>query len=164
MLQLGHPLADGTTHVAFTLTALPERLARPRVNRVQYQGLLAPSAAWRPEVVPLSAQKAKADARVLACPRCGGRLRLVALIEASAVARVDPPAPGPARRRAVAGVGASTAVITDDARPFVVLPPAESVCTAPLPRRVPSGDVPRMRGTRWCGSGQHLAEGIGGWS
>ena len=43
---------------------------------------------------------------VLACPRCGGRLRLVALIEASAVARrilrhlglpADVPRPSPAR-------------------------------------------------------------------
>jgi hypothetical protein len=43
---------------------------------------------------------------VLACPRCGGRLRLIALIEASAVARrilthlglaADVPRPTPAR-------------------------------------------------------------------
>ena len=43
---------------------------------------------------------------VLACPRCGGRLRLIALIEGSAVARrilahlalpTDVPTPAPAR-------------------------------------------------------------------
>ena len=38
MLQLRHPWADGTTHVAFTPTAFLERLAvlvpRPHVNLV----------------------------------------------------------------------------------------------------------------------------------
>ena len=46
MLQLRHPWADGTTHVAFTPTAFLERLAvlvpRPHVNLVLYHGLLAP--------------------------------------------------------------------------------------------------------------------------
>ena len=59
VLQLRHPWADGTTHVAFTPTALLERLAVlvpcPRVNLVLYRGLLAPRAAWRAEVVPRSA-------------------------------------------------------------------------------------------------------------
>ena len=48
VLQLRHPWADGTTHVAFTPSAFLERLAvlvpRPRVNLVLYQGLLAPRA------------------------------------------------------------------------------------------------------------------------
>ena len=144
MLQLRHPWADGTTHVAFTPTAFLERLAvlvpRPHVNLLLYHGVLAPRAPWRAEVVPhVSAHRAPgvtADAPVadpaagttrrrsgrgaswaqlmrrafaidvLACPRCGGRLRLIALIEASAVARrilthlavpVDVPRPAPAR-------------------------------------------------------------------
>jgi len=121
VLQLRHPWADGTTHVAFAPTAFLARLAvlvpRPRVNLVLYHGLLAPRAAWRAEVVPRRAPPAAADAHreasgsevtprpvargaswadlmrrafeidVLKCPRCGGRLRLIALIEASAVAR-----------------------------------------------------------------------------
>ena len=82
-----------------------------------YHGLLAPRAAWRAEVVPGGAPGATTaplvddpasdmtrrpsargaswadqmrrafEVNVLACPRCGGRLRLIALIEASAVAR-----------------------------------------------------------------------------
>ena len=53
---------NGTTHVAFTPTAFLERLA-----------VLVPRRAF--------------EVDVLKCPRCGGRLRLIALIEASAVAR-----------------------------------------------------------------------------
>ena len=139
VLQLRHPWADGTTHVAFTPTAFLERLAvlvpRPRVNLLMYRGLLAPRAAWRAEVVPRRVPRATAAAHVeaasgvtrrpsvrgaasadlmrrafgidvLACPRCGGRLRLIALIEASAVARrilrhlglpAEVPEPSPAR-------------------------------------------------------------------
>ena len=118
VLQLRHPWADGTTHVAFTPTAFLERLAvlvpRPHANLVLYQGLLAPRAAWRAEVVPGGAparplrpwmtpppicrpsargaswadlMRRAFEVDVLKCPRCGGRLRLIALIEASAVAR-----------------------------------------------------------------------------
>ncbi len=140
VLQLRHPWADGTTHVAFTPTAFLERLAvvvpRPRVNLVLYHGLLAPRAAWRAEVIPRGAPGAGPapqveepdsgvarrpsvrgaswadlmrrafEVDVLACPRCGGRLRLIALIEASDTARrilthlalpADVPRPSPAR-------------------------------------------------------------------
>ena len=104
------------TPTAF-LERLAVLVPRPRVNLVLYHGLLAPRAAWRAEVVPRNAPRATADAHVdrlesgvrrrpsvrgatwadlmrrafevdvLACLRCGGRLRLIALIEASAVAR-----------------------------------------------------------------------------
>ena len=109
---------------------------RPHVNLLLYHGVLAPRAAWRAEVVPRGAPCATPalgvgepatvvtpppsprgvswaalmrrafDVDVLACPRCGGRLRLIALIEASAVARrilthlglpADVPRPAPAR-------------------------------------------------------------------
>ena len=99
------------------LERLAVLVPRPRVNLVLYHGLLAPRAAWRAEVVPGGAPSAtttplvdepdsdmtrRPSARgaswadlmrrafevdVLTCPRCGGRLRLIALIEASAVAR-----------------------------------------------------------------------------
>jgi hypothetical protein len=144
VLQLRHRWADGTTHLAFAPAAFLERLAvlvpRPHVNLVLYHGVLAPRAAWRPEVVPHGAPKTTADPTtdasdsgvrrrasgrgatwadlmrrafevdVLTCPRCGERLRLIALIEAPAVARrilwhlglpteVPPPAPSRAPPR-----------------------------------------------------------------
>jgi hypothetical protein len=47
---------DGTTHVIFEPLELIERLAAlvpaPRFNLVRYSGVLAPSAAWRPLVIP----------------------------------------------------------------------------------------------------------------
>ena len=90
--------------------AFLERLAvlvpRPRVNLILYHGVLAPRAAWRSAVVPrheASPDDATARPRgtggwrwaavlrrtfgvdVLACSRCGGRLRLIALIEQAPV-------------------------------------------------------------------------------
>jgi Putative transposase len=109
---------------------------RPRVNLVLYYGVLALRAPWRGAIVPahrVGAREGEApedgDAScakpsrpgayqwvelmrrtfgidVLACPRCGGRLRLVALIgQASVVQRIlrhlgmptDLPEPWPAR-------------------------------------------------------------------
>jgi hypothetical protein len=88
---------------------------RPRVNLMLYYGVLAPRAAWRRALVsgtshgvetshvepsiegddagpsrPGAYQWAEQMRRTfgldaLACPRCGGRLRLVALIEQAAV-------------------------------------------------------------------------------
>ena len=70
VLQLRHPWADGTTHVAFAPTAFLERLAvlvpRPRVNLVLYHGLLAPRAACRVACrgAPRGALRATADSHV----------------------------------------------------------------------------------------------------
>jgi len=92
---------------------------RPRINLLLYRGVLAAHAAWRAEVVartpsgvaapgasavseaaaatsPGPAGRRWADLMrrafevdVLACPRCGGRLRIVALLEAgTATARI----------------------------------------------------------------------------
>lgn len=87
---------------------------RPHVNLVLYHGVLAPRAAWRRAIVPTPARPGAVGSveatngapdglptgrgwrwaalmqrvfalDVLACPRCGGRLRLVALLDASAV-------------------------------------------------------------------------------
>ena len=81
----------------------------------------APAAPTNPPVDPASGVMPRPSARgaswaqlmrrafdvdVLACPRCGGRLRLIALIESSSVARrilthlglpADVPRPAPAR-------------------------------------------------------------------
>jgi hypothetical protein len=126
--------SDGTTRAVFEPGELLERLAvltpRPRVNLILYHGVLAPRAAWRRLAVAFTGRAeppATGDGErrrdgaglrwaelmrrtfgidVLACPRCGGRLRLLALIDqASVIARVlghlglpsEVPGPRPAR-------------------------------------------------------------------
>ena len=107
LLELKRRWADGTTHLVFDPTELLERLAaitpRPRINLILYYGVLGARSAWRAQVVPGpprgDANEAIDDARppasylwadlmrrsfgfdVLACTRCGGRMRLVALID-----------------------------------------------------------------------------------
>lgn len=122
------------------LARLAVLVPRPRVNLVLYHGVLAPRAAWRAEIVPRpvvpdadaprddgAAPSTSGSRRgwrwadlmrrvfaidVLACPGCGGRLRLLAVIEASEITRrilrhlalpseVPPPAPA----RAPPGAG-----------------------------------------------------------
>jgi hypothetical protein len=102
-------LIFGPTELLQRLAAL---VPRPRINLVLYHGVLAPRAAWRRKIVPAPAAAASRDKRsgeeggaaarrvnrpwaelmarafgfdVLACPRCPGRLTLVALIRAPAV-------------------------------------------------------------------------------
>ena len=113
-LQLRQPWADGTTHLVFDPIAFLGRLAvlvpRPRVNLVLYHGVLGPRSSWRALIVPRGTTEepeAEAphrstpayrwaelmrrtfDVDVLACPRCGERLRLIALIEqADVVVRI----------------------------------------------------------------------------
>jgi hypothetical protein len=101
------------------LERLAALVPRPRINLVLYYGVLAPRAAWRHAVVPLPADdepgapaaapacvhggrvgrrpnRAWADLMersfgfdVLECPRCAGRLTLVALIrDAEVVGRI----------------------------------------------------------------------------
>ena len=107
LLVLKRRWADGTTHLVFDPTELLERLAaitpRPRINLILYYGVLGARSAWRARVVPTpqvgDVSEALEDARtpssylwahlmrrsfgfdVLACARCGGRMRLVALID-----------------------------------------------------------------------------------
>jgi hypothetical protein len=55
--RLRRPRRDGTTQLALTAMELPEKLAalvprRVRDHDVHYQGVLAPNARWRKEVVP----------------------------------------------------------------------------------------------------------------
>ena len=133
-LHLRRSWDDGTTHLVFAPVAFLARLAvlvpRPRVNLVLYQGVLAPRAAWRAAVVPRRSPAVAASREtgtrpgagrgwrwadlmrrvfeidVLACPGCGGRLRLVAVLDASAATvrilehlhlPTEVPAPAPAR-------------------------------------------------------------------
>ena len=133
-LELRRPWSDGTTHLVFAPVAFLARLAvlvpRPRVNLVLYYGVLAPRATWRAAVVPRPSPVVAASSEtgtrsgtgrgwrwadlmrrvfaidVLACPGCGGRLRLVAMLDASAAtARIlshlhlptEVPAPAPSR-------------------------------------------------------------------
>jgi hypothetical protein len=112
------------------LARLAVLVPRPRVNLVLYYGVLAPRAAWRAAVVPAhspavtespESEKRPGAGRgwrwadlmrrvfavdVLACPGCNGRLRLVAVLDASvATARIlqhlglptEVPMPAPAR-------------------------------------------------------------------
>jgi hypothetical protein len=97
------------------LERLAVLVPRPRINLLLYHGVLAAHAAWRAEVVarapsggaaPAAGPESNAtdatspgpagrrwadlmrrafEVDVLACPRCGGRLRLVALLEAGTV-------------------------------------------------------------------------------
>jgi hypothetical protein len=110
LLELRHRWSDGTTHLCFHPTELLERLAsltpRPRINLVLYHGVLAAHAAWRARLPRPGDVVVTAGFDVLACPRCGGRFRLVALIEhAGAVQRIlrhlglpaEVPRPRPAR-------------------------------------------------------------------
>jgi hypothetical protein len=54
-LTLRHQWADGTTHLKFDpvelLEPLPVLTPRPRINLVLYDGVLAPRAPWRAEIV-----------------------------------------------------------------------------------------------------------------
>ena len=113
LLELKRRWSDGTTHLVFDPLELLERLAaitpRPRINLVLYYGVLGARSAWRAKIVPTPAGDATSPAvvgsprlsesrwpalmrrsfgfDVLACSRCGGRLRLLAIIEQPVVIR-----------------------------------------------------------------------------
>lgn len=110
VLTLQRPWRDGTRALIFPPLTVLERLAaltpRPRINLLVYHGVLAPNAPWRCEVVPEDGRSAGAnevasaattrvcrhvawatlmrrvfEIDVLACPRCGGRMRVLATLE-----------------------------------------------------------------------------------
>jgi hypothetical protein len=114
-ITLKRAYADGTVAVDMDPLSLLCRLATsvppPRFHTVRYAGVLAPASAWRERVVPASeeAPPASEDGQpkragayrpwaellartfavdVLSCPKCRGRMRLVALVkEPSSIAR-----------------------------------------------------------------------------
>ena len=112
VLQLQRPWRDGTRALVFSPLAVLERLAaltpRPRINLLLYHGVLAPNASWRAAVVPAPVASAGDppddppartcthvswasllervfEVDVLACPRCGQRMRVLATLEEPAV-------------------------------------------------------------------------------
>jgi hypothetical protein len=131
-LQLRRRWADGTTHLEWDPVDFLGRLAvlvpRPRINLILYHGVLAPRGQCpEGQTSATATETARGPTRnwrwadlmrrtfgfdVLACPRCGGRLRLIALIEqAAAIERIlrhlglaaQIPAPCPARAPPLAG-------------------------------------------------------------
>jgi hypothetical protein len=102
---------DGTTHLVLDPLELLEKLAaiipRPQINLVIYHGVLGPNSKWRKRVVAYGRPAPEAEPEparpspdryewaelmrrtfgfdVLACEKCGGRLKLIALIEQPAV-------------------------------------------------------------------------------
>ncbi len=98
ILELKKPWQDRTTHVELTPSAFLGRLAslvpRPRKNTTLYYGVLAGNARGRREIVPKAPPRKQRheDATwaalmrysfgldMLGCPKCKGRLKLVAVI------------------------------------------------------------------------------------
>jgi hypothetical protein len=107
-LRFKRPFSDGTEAVVFTPFELTERLLplvpRPRKHTIRFHGILAPAAGYRSAVVPASRTEAPPKSRpaserptpyrlpwadllrrvflldVLECPRCHGRVRIVAAV------------------------------------------------------------------------------------
>ncbi len=109
VLKLKTPWRNGTTHIVLTPVEFMQRLAalvpRPRLHLIRFHGVLAPNAKLRSAVVPVPVQKATAgegdckhehsgqvrmswarllkrvfDIDIEQCA-CGGKLKLVAVIE-----------------------------------------------------------------------------------
>ena len=97
------PFRDGTTHVVLDPLDCIARLAalvpRPRLNLTRFHGVFAPNCKLREHIVPRHQPTAKAPDKPLApmtwmqrlkrvysidietCPKCGGKLRVIACIE-----------------------------------------------------------------------------------
>jgi len=110
--ELGHPRLDGGTAVVLEPMEFLEKIAAlvpsPRENLVHYHGVLAPNSKLRSRVVPSYGKPKAGDGEqrssrnptdwaslmqhafeidVLSCPKCGGRMRLIALIKERRVIR-----------------------------------------------------------------------------
>jgi hypothetical protein len=77
------PYRDGTTHVIFEpedfIARLVALVPKPRAHLSRYHGIFAPALSW--------AQRLRRVFRIdiETCQRCGGKLRVIASIEAQAV-------------------------------------------------------------------------------
>ena len=136
VLKLKTPWRNGTTHIVMTPMEFMQKLAalvpRPRLHLIRFHGVLAPNAKLRSQVVPVPAQKTTAgegdcnhqhsgpvrmtwarllkrvfDIDIEQCA-CGGKLKLIAVIEAPDVIEkilthlglsAQPPPRAPARKR-----------------------------------------------------------------
>ena len=97
--RLRKPWSDGSVAIVYEPVELLERLVAlvppPGFHRVRYHGALARAAPERPEIVPrapstagdepknycwASLMKRAWDLDVLVCPRCSGRMRVIATI------------------------------------------------------------------------------------
>ena len=137
VLKLKTPWRNGATHIILTPMEFMQRLAalvpRPRLHLIRFHGVLAPNAKLRSQVVPTPPQQATTgegdcehehskplrmtwarllkrvfDIDIEQC-QCGGKLKLIAVIEEPAVIEKilthlglspQPPPRSPARRRA----------------------------------------------------------------
>ena len=137
VLKLKTAWRNGTTHIVLTPMEFMQRLAalipRPRLHLIRFHGVLAPNAKLRSKVVPVSPQKTTAgegdcdhehskplrmtgarllkrvfDIDIEQC-KCGGKLKLIAVIEEPAVIGKilkhigldpQPPPRAPAHKRA----------------------------------------------------------------
>ena len=120
---------DGTKAVVFEPLTFLARLAAlvppPRAHQMTYHGVLAPAAEWRELIVPNAPSAGRAPSAftgrytswaelskrvfaidALVCPHCGGKRKLIALIQDALVARkilehpgldAQPPRLAPAR-------------------------------------------------------------------
>jgi hypothetical protein len=97
------PFRDGSTHVVFEPLDFIARLAalvpRPRLNLTRYHGVFAPNCKERERIVPKGKPRLEQPDKPLApmtwmqrlkrvfaidietCPKCGGKLRVIACIE-----------------------------------------------------------------------------------
>jgi hypothetical protein len=137
VLKLKTPYRNGTTHIVMSPMEFMQRLAalvpRPRLHLIRFHGVLAPNAKLRSKVVPAPEQATTADAGECAHAHahsapvrmswarllkrvydidiercaCGGKLKIIAVIEAPAVIErilthlglcARPPPRAPARR------------------------------------------------------------------
>jgi hypothetical protein len=96
LVELRKAWRDGTTHLPFEPAEFLETLAaptpQPDAHLLLYRGVLAPHAHQRRQIVGLRRSAASEEAAVRwaergasRCPRCGGRLRLIATVEDPAV-------------------------------------------------------------------------------
>ncbi|MDP1638520.1 MAG: transposase, partial [Candidatus Nitrotoga sp.] len=122
VLKLKTPYRDGTTHIVMSPLEFMQRLAalvpRPRLNLIRFNGVLAPNAKLRAEIIP-DGMKSKSKptdanddvpqsttsvciswARLLMlkrvfdidiehCPHCGGTLKIIAaILESGAITKI----------------------------------------------------------------------------